>query len=46
MKYLGRGYRPVHEVLEEIGIVSPTFFEWRDQFENVLHIKKINKTAK
>jgi transposase len=42
-KYLGRGNRPVHEVLEEIGISSPTIYEWRDQFANVLNMKKSTK---
>ncbi len=42
-KYLGRGNRPVYEVLEEIGISSPTIYEWRDQFANVPNMKKSTK---
>ena len=42
-KYLSRGNRSVNEVLEEIGIASPTLYEWRNQFARVEGMKKSTK---
>lgn len=42
-KYLSRGNRSVNEVLQEIGIASPTIYQWRDQFANVSGMTKSTK---
>lgn len=42
-KYLSRGNRSVNEILQEIGIASPTIYQWRDQFANVSDMKKSTK---
>jgi transposase-like protein len=42
-KYLGRGSRSVNEILQEIGIASPTIYQWRDQFANVSGMTKLTK---
>ena len=42
-KYLNRGNRSVIEILDEIGIASPTIYLWRDQFANVQDMKKSSK---
>lgn len=42
-KYLSRGNRSVNEILEEVGISSPTLYQWRDQFANVATMKKQTK---
>jgi len=42
-KYLSRGNRSVIEILDEIGIASPTIYQWRDQFANVQDMKKPSK---
>ncbi len=42
-KYLSRGNRSVNEVLQEIGIASPTIYQWRDQFANVSGMSKSTK---
>lgn len=42
-KYLRRGNRQVNEVLDEIGISSPTLYQWRDEFANVAGMKKSTK---
>src|ERR1017187_8822300 len=42
-KYLTRGNRPVNEILQEIGIASPTIYQWRDQFANVSDMTKSTK---
>ena len=42
-KYLTRGHRTVNEILHEIGIASPTIYQWRDQFANVSGMTKSTK---
>jgi len=42
-KYLNRGNRSVIEILDEIGIASPTIYQWRDQFANIQDMKKSSK---
>lgn len=42
-KYLSRGNRSVNEVLQEIGIASPTIYQWRDQFAKVPGMTKSTK---
>ncbi|MFQ5544264.1 MAG: transposase [Nitrospiria bacterium] len=42
-KYLSRGNRTVNDILEEIGVASPTLYQWRDQFASVLGMKKPTK---
>ena len=42
-KYLTRGNRSVNEILQEIGIASPTLYQWRDQFAKVGDMKKPSK---
>jgi len=42
-KYLRRGHRQVNDVLDEIGISSPTLYQWRDEFANVAGMKKSTK---
>lgn len=42
-KYLSRGNRTVNEILEDIGISSPTLYQWRDELANVEGMKKQSK---
>jgi transposase len=42
-KYLSRGSRSVNQILQEIGIASPTIYQWRDQFANIQDMKKSSK---
>lgn len=42
-KYLTRGSRTVKEILEDIGITSPTLYQWRDEFAKVGGMKKQSK---
>jgi transposase len=42
-KYLSRGSRTVNEILEDIGITSPTIYQWRDELANVGGMKKSSK---
>jgi transposase len=42
-KYLSRGGRTVNEIIEEIGISSPTIYQWRDELANVGDMKKSTK---
>ena len=42
-KYLSRGHRSVKEIIQEVGISSPTLYEWWDQFANVPGMKKPTK---
>jgi len=39
-KLLTRGKRTVTEVINELGISSPTIYQWRDEFANVPNMKK------
>jgi transposase-like protein len=39
-KYLNRGTKPVHELLRELGIGSPTIYQWRDKFASLPGMKK------
>lgn len=39
-KYLSRGTRSVNEIIQEIGISSPTIYLWRDELANVIGMKK------
>jgi transposase len=39
-KLLGRGSRTVKDVLQELGISSPSIYQWRDEFANVHNMKK------
>ena len=42
-KYLSRGNRTVNEILQEIGVASPTIYQWRNQFANVSAMTKSTK---
>lgn len=42
-KYLGRGNRTVNEILEDIGISSPTLYQWRNELAKVDGMKKQNR---
>ena len=42
-KYLRRGNRTVNEILGDIGISSPTLYQWRDELANVDGMKKQSK---
>ena len=42
-KYLSRGSRTVNQFLEEVGISSPTIYQWRDELANVAGMKKPSK---
>lgn len=42
-KYLSRGNRTVNEILEDIGISSPTLYQWRDELAKVDGMKKQTK---
>lgn len=42
-KYLNRGNRKVADILKEIGIASPTIYQWRDELANVAPMKKATK---
>lgn len=42
-KYLSRGNRTVSEILQEIGVASPTIYQWRNQFANVSAMTKSTK---
>ena len=38
-KFLNRGTRPVVTILEEVGISSPTLYQWKADFANILGMK-------
>ena len=42
-KYLSRGSRSVNEIIQEIGISSPTLYQWRDEIANVTGMKKSSR---
>lgn len=42
-KYLKRGDRKVEDILREVGISSPTLYQWRDEFANVDGMKKTSQ---
>jgi transposase-like protein len=42
-KYLSRGNRTVGEILNEIGISSPTLYQWRSELANVGSMKNNSK---
>ena len=42
-KYLSRGSRSVDEIIKEIGISSPTIYQWRDEFAKIGDMKKSSK---
>ena len=42
-KYLSRGNRSVNEFLQEIGIASPTIYQWRDELAKVGGMKKSSR---
>jgi transposase-like protein len=42
-KFLSRGNRSVKEILDEVGIASPTIYQWRDQFANIPGMTKPTK---
>ena len=42
-KLLGRGSRSVAEIIEELGVPSPTLYEWRNTFANVGGMKKTSQ---
>ena len=39
-KYLNRWTNPVHELLRELGIGSPTIYQWRDKYARLPGMKK------
>jgi transposase len=39
-KLLHRGSRPVAAILEELGVASPTLYQWRNDFANLGGMKK------
>lgn len=39
-KLLHRGSRPVAAILEELGVASPTLYQWRSDFANLGGMKK------
>lgn len=41
-KLLSRGSRPVASILEEIGVSSPTLYQWKNEIGNGLDMKKIS----
>ena len=42
-KYLNRGNRSVNEILQEVGIASPTLYLWRDSLAMVGGMKKSSR---
>ena len=42
-KLLTRGSRTVTDIVAEIGISSPTIYEWRDEFANISGMSKFTK---
>lgn len=42
-KYLCRGNRSVNEIIQEIGISSPTLYLWRDEVAKVTGMKKSSR---
>lgn len=42
-KLLSRGNKTVKEIIEEIGIASPTIYQWRDNLANIGGMKKSSK---
>ncbi len=39
-KLLHRGSRPVAAIIEELGVASPTLYQWRNDFANLAGMKK------
>jgi len=39
-KLLSRGHRTINEITSEVGISSPTLYQWRDELANVGGMKK------
>lgn len=42
-KLLSRGNKTVKEIIEEVGIASPTIYQWRDNLANIGGMKKSSK---
>jgi transposase-like protein len=42
-KLLTRGYRTVDQIAKEIGISSPTIYQWKNDFANMGNMKKSSK---
>jgi len=38
-KLLDRGFRPVTAIVEELGVPSPTLYQWRKEFDKLVELK-------